>query len=82
MIFFSRFLDDWRGHRCGHDMDWKDPQKKTHTDGLWSGANTQYHLEGQNVKKMVMSGSLVIYFFIFFPVLTTLFTVSECYLQQ
>jgi hypothetical protein len=54
-----RFLDDWRGHRCGHDMDWKDPQKKTHTDGLWSGANTQYHLEGQNVKKMVMSGSLV-----------------------
>jgi len=54
-----RFLDDWRGHRCGPDMDYKNPQKKTNTDGLWSGANTQYHLEGEKVKKMVMSGSLV-----------------------
>ena len=59
MIFFLRFLDDWRGHRCGPDMDYKNPQKKTSTDGLWSGANTQYHLEGKKVKKMVMSGSLV-----------------------
>ena len=40
-------------------MDYKNPQKKTNTDGLWSGANTQYHLEGEKVKKMVMSGSLV-----------------------
>ena len=44
-------------------MDYKNPQKKTNTDGLWSGANTQYHLEGEKVKKMVMSGSLVKIFF-------------------
>ena len=64
-FFPPRFLDDWRGHRCGPDMDWKNPEKKTNTDGLWSGANTQYHLEGENVKKMHMSGSLVRFFFIF-----------------
>ena len=38
-----KLLDDYRGHRC--DMDWKEPQKKESTDGLFSVASTTYKLK-------------------------------------
>ena len=52
-----RFLDDWRGYRC--NVDWKNPQKKEGTDGLYSQATSAYKIEGGSVKAMMTQGSLV-----------------------
>ena len=52
-----RFIDDWRGYRC--NVDWKNPQKKESTDGLYSQATSAYKIEGGSVKAMMTQGSLV-----------------------
>ena len=38
-----RLIDDWRGYRC--NIDWKDPEKKTNVEGLYSMTNTVYKLD-------------------------------------
>ena len=53
-----RYLDDWRAHRC--EMDIFNPELKNNTDGLWSGTNSYYKYENDNiVKEMHSSSSLI-----------------------
>ena len=55
---FHRYLDDWRAHRC--EMDIFNPELKNNTDGLWSGTNSYYKYENDNiVKEMHSSSSLI-----------------------
>jgi hypothetical protein len=60
-----RLIDDWRGYRC--DMDFRNPEKKTGTEGLYSMANTVYKIEkvgGQNViKGMATTSALIAQFY-------------------
>jgi len=53
-----RYIDDWRGLQCDADVC-TDLRQKNNTDGLWSGANTQYKIENGEIKMLHLSGSLV-----------------------
>lgn len=57
-----RLIDDWRGYRC--DMDWKNPQRRENTDGLFSHSTTAYKFESSGgegivITSMMTTGSLM-----------------------
>ena len=53
-----RLIDDWRGYRC--DMDFKNPEKKTSVDGLFSMANTVYKMKKEGGQYVIEGMSMTI----------------------
>merc|ERR1711899_45870 len=60
-----RLIDDWRGYRC--DMDFKNPEKKTSVDGLFSMANTVYKMKKEGgqyvIEGMATTSALIAQFY-------------------